>query len=210
MAEIITFLSNAVVSNILVAYILVLWIALTGWAVMDIFSRTNNWLLRIGASLLVGLGFFFGFVLYLIIRPGVTTEDVKLRELEEKMLENQSKTSACPRCNELVREDFLFCVNCGLPVKKECPSCSSRLEVSWSQCPFCGINVGTPVLPEIKETLGEVNVGSGSLLGKFTKLFNSPVTPKEIKRGRGRPRKIVTGPVVLKRGRGRPRKNANI
>lgn len=208
MVEVISFLTNSLVLAILLGYIVVLWLGLTIWSAMDIFSRSNNWFVRIGTVLLVGLGFFFGFVLYLIIRPQSTLEDHKIHELEEKVLESQSKSFICPRCNEILREDFLFCSNCGLVVRKECPSCKRPLEIVWQQCPFCGVSVGTPILAGASAAPKLLtSKPSGSFIGIFKRLFAAPKEPTEIKRGRGRPRKPLPDTPIVKRKRGRPRKD---
>ena len=210
MAEVIAFLSNSLVTIVLVGYVVIMWLALTVWAGMDIFSRTNSWIVRLGTILLVGLGFIFGFVLYLIIRPQSTVEEKKMRLLEEKILETQSRAFVCPSCLELVREDFLFCPNCGLNIRKECPSCHRALEIVWTQCPFCGVPVGTPTLPPVKEALQlAAEKPKGSFFGVFKKVFTAPpMEPSEVKRKRGRPRKAVSVVATVKRGRGRPRKDA--
>lgn len=209
MAAFIDFLSNSLVSAVLLGYIIVMWIALTVWTAMDIFSRTKNWFVRFGAIVLVGFGSIFGFVLYLIVRPLSTIEEQKVREMEEKILENQSRAYACPSCLALVREDFLFCPSCGLNIKRECPSCKRGLEVSWTQCPFCGAALGTVALPTIQEStklLGETP--NGPFFSVFRRLFSAPRQPSEIKRKRGRPRKPAPIGPIIKRPRGRPRKNA--
>lgn len=207
MAEIISFLTNSLVIATLLGYIVVLWLALTVWSTMDVFARSENWFIRIGTVLLVGLGFFFGFVLYLIIRPQATLEDHKIHELEEKVLESQSRSFICPRCNEVLREDFLFCSNCGLVVRKECPSCKRPLEIVWQLCPFCGVSVGTPVLPGVETPKLLTSKPNGSFIGVFKKIFTAPHEPTEVKRGRGRPRKPQPETPIVKRHRGRPRKD---
>lgn len=212
MAEIIVFLSNSLVSTVLLGYLVVLWLALTVWAAIDVFGRSKNWLIRLGSILLVGLGSVFGFILYLIVRPQNTLEDLGLRELEEKILESQSRIFSCPKCSEILRDDFLFCTNCGTAVKRECPSCHRALEIAWAKCPFCGTFVGQPVLPEIKETSLLANSSlKESLFSVVKKVIFAPKEPTEIKRGRGRPRKtpLPTLPIV-KRPRGRPRKNVTV
>lgn len=207
MAEIISLLTNSLVLAILLGYIVVLWLALTIWSVMDIFSRSKNWFVRFGTAFLVGFGFFFGFILYLIIRPQSSIEDQKIHALEEKILESQAKAFVCPRCNEVLREDFLFCSNCGLIVKKECPSCNRPLEIVWQQCPFCGVSVSTPVLAEGSTPKLLTSKPNGGFASVFKKIFSSPREPVEIKRGRGRPRKPEPETPLVKRGRGRPRKD---
>ncbi len=210
MAEIIAFLSNSLVSAVLLGYLVVLWLALTAWAAIDIFGRSKNWFIRFGAVVLVGLGSVFGFILYLIVRPQNTLEDRDLRELEEKILESQSKVFSCPSCSEILRDDFLFCTNCATAVKRECPGCHRALEISWAQCPFCGTFAGQPVLSAVKEAPLLPHSSRKSLTDFLRKIVFSATEPSEIKRGRGRPRKnpLPSLPVV-KRPRGRPKKNAS-
>ncbi|HSX57756.1 MAG TPA: zinc ribbon domain-containing protein [Candidatus Saccharimonadales bacterium] len=207
MAEVISILSNFAVSAILLFYILVVWLGLIVWTSVDVFHRTDNWFYRFLAIILVGVGSIFGFVLYLLLRPPTTAEDRHLHELEEKLLENQARSFICPKCSDLVREDFLFCPTCGFALKRECPSCRRGLEVVWSQCPFCGFKVGPQQLPEVVEVAPKKN---GSLF-RMPFLFRSnSVTPVEVKRGRGRPRKPIAAEPIVKRPRGRPRKDATL
>lgn len=212
MAELIAFISNTFVTSILIGYVVVLWFALTLWTAADIFGRTTNWFIRFGAVLLTGVGFIFGFVLYLIVRPQTTLEESKVRDFEEKLLESQAKAFVCPSCSELVREEFMFCPNCGITLKRQCPGCQRALEVVWTQCPFCGVGVGPVVLPKIKEAPA---LAAGRQRGAFGRLFSSifasPKEATEIRRPRGRPRKYpkVEGEIV-RRPRGRPRKDAVI
>lgn len=211
MAEIITFLTNSLVITILLGYVVIVWVALTVWSAMDIFGRSRNWFVRIGSVLLVGLGFFFGFILYLIIRPQNTLEDKKIHELEERMMVSQTHTYVCPRCSEIIRDDFLFCSSCGLVIRKECPVCKRALEITWQQCPFCGTHVGSSVIGSGRDLPKLVtSKPNGSILRVFKNLLFAPKEPVEIKRGRGRPRKPQPETPIVKRGRGRPRKDANI
>ncbi len=201
-------LSNTFVSVVLLGYLVVRWVALVVWTLLDIFSRTKSWFIRFGAVILVGIGSIFGFILYLIVRPQTTIDDQEIRNLEEKILESQSKVFSCPKCSEILREDFLFCTNCGTAVKRECPGCHRALEIAWAQCPFCSSFVGQPVLPQVKETI--IGGKKISLLGLLSKAFASPQEPTEVKKGRGRPRKnpLPNLPTV-KRPVGRPKKNVS-
>ena len=206
MAELIAFLSNTLLSTVLLGYVVVVWLALVVWTSIDVFNRTNNWFYRILAMLLVGVGSIFGFILYLLVRPPTTKEDRHLHELEEKLLETQARSFLCPQCKDLVREDFLFCPTCGLALKRECPACHKGLDIVWTQCPYCGFKVGPIAIPAVAVSTTPTN---GSLLRRISRMFSSPRIPTEVKRGRGRPRKnpIPELPVV-KRPRGRPRKDA--
>lgn len=206
MSDIVTFLSNTLVSIILFGYVIIVWFALVVWTTLDVFNRTNNWVYRILAVILVGIGTIFGFIIYLLVRPPTTKEDRRFHELEEKLLETQARSFLCPQCRDLVREDFLYCPTCGLALKRECPSCQRGLEIVWTQCPYCGFKVGAGVLPSLAVTVSE---NSSSLFSRMTKLFTSAAKPSEVKRGRGRPRKTTVPELPeVKRPRGRPRKDA--
>lgn len=205
MVEIINFLSNEIVSLVLLGYVAVLWIALAFWASIDIFARSENWFVRFGAIILVAGGFIFGFALYLIIRPTHTSEESKMREFEEKLLENQSRSFLCPKCAEVVRDDFLFCTNCSHQVKKTCPSCTRPIEIVWQACPFCGTSVVPVLLPVSVKELGSGKENTGRFSGLF-RLFKKSAIVGEVKRGRGRPRKYPPEIKVNKRPVGRPRK----
>jgi len=208
MTELIVLLSNSLVSAVLLGYLVVFWLALVVWTGFDIASRTKNFFVRLVCIVLVGIGSIFGFLLYLVIRPQSTLEDNENKKIEEKILENQSKVFPCPKCNEYLRDDFLFCTNCGINVKRECPSCQRILFLSWSQCPFCGMFVGQAILPRAREaTNGSSKQQKISVFSLVKNFLSAPKEPTEIKRGRGRPRKypLPTLPIV-KRPRGRPRK----
>ncbi len=206
MADFITFFTNTFTSMILLGYVVVVWMALVIWTSIDVFNRTNNWIYRILAIILVGFGSIFGFILYLLVRPPTTKEDRHFHELEEKLLETQAQSFLCPQCRDLVREDFLFCPTCGLALKRECPSCHKGLDIAWTQCPFCGFKVGPAILPEVALSVERT---TGSIVSRLTRIFSAPKTPVEVKRGRGRPRKTPIPELpVVKRPRGRPKKNA--
>jgi RNA polymerase subunit RPABC4/transcription elongation factor Spt4 len=50
----------------------------------------------------------------------------------------QVKTRPCPNCGTRLREDFVFCPRCGKDLLSACPQCHRAVEVSWSNCAFCG------------------------------------------------------------------------
>lgn len=206
MAEIINFFANQTVTLILFGYIAVLWVALIFWTALDVFSRSQNWLVRISCIVLSIFGFVFGFALYLIIRPQHTLGESKMHELEERLLEKQAQSFVCPKCQEVVREDFLFCTNCGYQVKKTCLNCTRAVEIVWQACPYCGASIA-PSLPAaaVKE-LPAPKKTNGLLTGLFN-LFSAKTVEGEVRRGRGRPRKNPPEIKVAKRPRGRPRKN---
>lgn len=65
----------------------------------------------------------------IIQQPNQTTAASKNIEAEEK----------CPRCGELVEDQFNLCPNCGYQLgMKNCSSCNRNVRRSYKLCPYCG------------------------------------------------------------------------
>jgi len=215
-ADIISFLSQSGTITVIVAYIFALWAALTIWTWFDISNRTKNVFYRIGGLILVALGSLLGFVIYLMLRPSQTRDEVEFRELEEKIFESQSKAALCFNCGEVVHPEFTYCANCGEQVRKHCQNCERETSFTWNICPYCSHpQKETPKLPII----GDVAVGNSAETRRWGKIVSvlsivkSVRLPKvssfSLKKGgkkRGRPKKENTDIETRKRPRGRPRK----
>ena len=59
---------------------------------------------------------------------------------------NNSKVNfarLCPKCGEILEEDWQGCPKCGEPLKNEkniklrCPKCGIKVEEKWVRCPEC-------------------------------------------------------------------------
>ncbi|MCH8821363.1 zinc ribbon domain-containing protein [Patescibacteria group bacterium] len=215
-ADILNFLAQSSTTTIIVAYIFALWAALTIWTWFDISNRTRNFFYRIGAMILVALGSLLGFVIYLMLRPSQTRDEVSFRELEEKIFESQSKSALCFNCSEVVHPEFTYCANCGEQVRKNCQNCEREISFTWNICPFCSRPQNEiPKLPIIGAVAMEDGVES-SRWGKIISVLSivrrirlpkvSGITLKKGGKKRGRPRKEKTETETSKRPRGRPRK----
>ena len=58
----------------------------------------------------------------------------------------------CPKCDTLVKEQFVVCPKCGTKLRLSCPNCAMPVELDWKVCPKCTqpladvrMNVQTPV-----------------------------------------------------------------
>lgn len=81
---------------VLLAYLILLWIALIIWVTKDIISRTNNIPFQIFSILLVVVLNVFGVILYAAIRPSKTLIDKFFEDLEYEALVDATKRSKKP------------------------------------------------------------------------------------------------------------------
>ena len=140
------FLSNPIVqlaSQLIVIYVVLLWLGTAYWAFRDMQARTENPILPYFAAALIifftPLLFVFAVVLYLIVRPRETLAEVYERSLaEESLLAEVEKNELCPVCRDRVDSDWLVCPNCRTRLHRVCPACNRLAEPTWPLCAFCG------------------------------------------------------------------------
>ena len=140
------FLSNPIVqlaSQLIVIYVVLLWLGTAYWAFRDMQARTENPILPYFAAALIifftPLLFIFAVVLYMIVRPRETLAEVYERSLaEESLLAEVEKNELCPVCRDRVDADWLVCPNCRTRLHRVCPSCNRLAEPTWPLCAFCG------------------------------------------------------------------------
>jgi hypothetical protein len=146
------FLSNPIVqlaSQLIVIYVVLLWLGTAYWAFRDMQARTENPILPYFSAALIifftPLLFIFAVVLYLIVRPRETLAEVYERSLaEESLLAEVEKNELCPVCRDRVDADWLVCPNCRTRLHRVCPSCNRLADPAWSLCAYCGRELGAP------------------------------------------------------------------
>lgn len=132
------------------AYTLALWFALVVWTFRDIETRSRSVIAQIFSTLVVVLFFIPGALIYLLLRPKETLDQVFGRALEEEyLLQDLEDLSLCPTCHHPVREDYVACPTCFTELRHACPSCNRLVDVSWSLCAFCTAELVTTA-PEIE------------------------------------------------------------
>jgi heme exporter protein D len=125
--------------NLLVLFLVVVWLALIAWTFFDARRRLNDQILvwcSVGASLFP----FIGTIVYSILRPPEFLDDRRERELEIRAAElrvRQLSEQSCPKCEYPLEKGFLRCPNCQSRVKDPCPSCREPIDPRWSMCPYC-------------------------------------------------------------------------
>ncbi len=117
-------------------FIILIWLSLVFWTYRDAKKRGSfafSW------ATAVFFFNFFGWLIYLILRPPEYLEEVKDRELDIRTKETQLKKQGlhCPACFRPCEEDFQVCPYCFKKLKKPCPNCNRLLKLDWAVCPYC-------------------------------------------------------------------------
>lgn len=129
--------------NLIVLFLVVVWLALIYWTYADARRRMEDPILvacATGASLFP----FLGTIIYAILRPPEFLEDAHERELEIRATElrvRQLSEQACPHCEHPIERTYLRCPSCRRRVKDPCAGCGKPLDPRWGVCPYCEAEV---------------------------------------------------------------------
>lgn len=127
----------------------VFWIVLIGWVWIDSGERTSNRSIRIVYLLLVIIFNIPGLIIYFIIRPSETIEQIYWADLERRYLKYEtSELGDCSKCGSQLLPGYIYCTNCGNEIKKKCPSCEVMIGKNVKFCPHCGTQVGSRAVKE--------------------------------------------------------------
>jgi RNA polymerase subunit RPABC4/transcription elongation factor Spt4 len=130
-------------ATLIAAFLTAVWVSVIIWTFRDIRARSRDVFAQILATLMVLLFFplfpFPGLILYMILRPRSTLNEIYERSLEEEaLLQGIEERMACPGCNRRIEEQFMICPTCHTRLKKACPACGRLLHLRWNICPYCG------------------------------------------------------------------------
>jgi hypothetical protein len=127
------------VVNLLILFLVVVWLALVWWTWTDARRRISDPVL-VATATAVSLIPFFGTMVYSILRPPEFLEDAHERELEIRASElrlRQLTESSCPRCQHPIERNWLRCPECRAHLKDPCRSCNRPVDPRWAICPHC-------------------------------------------------------------------------
>ena len=151
--------------NLLLLFLVVLWLALVYWTYADSRRRIEDPML-VGCATAASLFPFIGTIVYMIVRPPEYIEDVRERELEiaaaEARLQNLGHL-ACPYCGFEVEKAFLRCPSCLRRLKEPCTVCGKPLDPRWKICPYCEAEVGQAA-PEARRARDRRRSASASVV----------------------------------------------
>ena len=134
------------VVNLLVFFLVVIWLALVYWTFADARRRIADPLL-VGCATAASLFPFVGTIVYMIVRPPEYLDDVRERELEIAAASarlQQVEQLTCPYCEFEIEKTFLRCPSCLRRLKEPCTVCGKPLDPRWKICPYCEAEVGQP------------------------------------------------------------------
>lgn len=124
------------------AFVAALWLSLIFWAYRDARKRTDDRAAHILAALVVALLGPPGLVIYLILRPADTLEQVYQRAIEEEaLLAEIERREQCPGCGAIIQENWQICPQCHTRLKKPCHQCGHLMDLEWQVCPYCAAPV---------------------------------------------------------------------
>ncbi len=125
--------------NLLILFLVVLWLALVAWTYFDARRRIEDPVL-VACATAASLFPFVGTIVYSILRPPEFLADKRERELEIRASElrvRQLEEASCPNCEHPVERTFLRCPSCRARIKDPCESCGKPIDPRWSICPYC-------------------------------------------------------------------------
>ena len=138
------------VVNLLILFLVVLWLALVAWTYFDARRRIQDPVL-VACATAASLFPFLGTIVYSILRPPEFLADKRERELETRASElrvRQLEEASCPNCEHPIERSFLRCPNCRARIKDPCESCGKPIDPRWSICPYCETPVRRAAPPE--------------------------------------------------------------
>jgi RNA polymerase subunit RPABC4/transcription elongation factor Spt4 len=131
--------------NLLVFFLVVIWVALVYWTYSDATRRLDDPLL-IGCATVASLFPFIGTIVYTIVRPPEYLEDAHERDLEVRAAEKRLAlldNRTCRNCGSEIESNFLRCPTCMRKLKEPCRSCGRPLDPRWRVCPYCEAEVAS-------------------------------------------------------------------
>jgi hypothetical protein len=136
-------------AELLILFLVVIWLALVYWTYADARRRIADPML-VGCATIASLFPYVGTIIYMIVRPPEYLDDVRERELEMQAAEARLAELGyhlCPYCDFEVEKEFLRCPNCMRKLKDPCATCGKPLDPTWKICPYCESEIGAVVAP---------------------------------------------------------------
>src|SRR5262245_20503888 len=139
-----------VVVELLILFLIVVYLALIYWTYLDARRRIEDPVL-IGCATAASVFPYLGTIVYTILRPPEFLEDREERELELRAAElelRQRIEQSCPHCEYPVERSYLRCPNCERRLKSPCRKCQKPLDPRWGICPYCETEVRKQQRPD--------------------------------------------------------------
>jgi hypothetical protein len=132
-----------VIAELLVLFLIVVYLALIYWTYLDARRRIEDPVL-IACATAASVFPYLGTIVYTILRPPEFLEDREERELELRAAElelRQRIENSCPHCEYPIDKSYLRCPNCERRLRNPCRKCHKPLDPRWGICPYCETEV---------------------------------------------------------------------
>lgn len=127
------------VTKFLLVCLILFWLVVLYWVWLDVSERTTNPYTRILSVVLVLVLNVVGLVIYLLVRPSQTIEEIYWADLERRYLKYETvELGDCPKCGSQLYPGFKFCPECKYKLKIKCTSCGIHVQRDCKYCPNCG------------------------------------------------------------------------
>jgi RNA polymerase subunit RPABC4/transcription elongation factor Spt4 len=137
--------------------LIIFWLVVLYWIWLDSGDRTSNTTVRCLYVLLAASLNVIGLIIYLIIRPSQTIEEIYWADLERRYLKYEtSSLGDCPQCGAQLYPGYNFCPNCKYKLKRRCSRCEVLVDRKNKYCPNCGQEMKKRVSPEEASPTKEV------------------------------------------------------
>ncbi|MGV8083095.1 MAG: zinc ribbon domain-containing protein [Coriobacteriia bacterium] len=132
-------------------FAIVIYLATIFWTFRDAKRRgAMGWFW--GLVIAVSVVFFpIALLVYLVVRPPETLDEVRERDLDLLALEGELRHygQTCPACDSPVSKDYLVCPHCMHRLRKACTNCGKALDLDWHVCPFCATKQPGAEIPAV-------------------------------------------------------------
>ncbi len=164
------------------AFLIALWLSLIVWTFRDARRRSRDVFAILLATLMVVIFGPLGVLLYFLLRPPVTLDELYERSLEEEaLLQDLEERPRCPGCSRQVQDTWIICPDCHTTLKNTCVKCENTLDLNWNLCPFCGTQVGaSPVAQNYQQPpSGQAAVATQQMSADYSQYTPPPAPPEE-------------------------------
>lgn len=127
------------VIRMLAICLVLFWLVVVYWVWLDVSERTTNIFTKIIVVLLVLFLNFVGLIIYLLVRPNQTIEEIYWADLERRYLKYETaELGDCPKCGSQLYPGFKFCPQCKYKLKIKCSNCGIHIPRDSKYCANCG------------------------------------------------------------------------
>ncbi len=127
------------VIRMLAICLVLFWLVVVYWVWLDVSERTTNIFTKIIVVLLVLFLNFVGLIIYLLVRPNQTIEEIYWADLERRYLKYETaELGDCPKCGSQLYPGFKFCPQCKYKLKIKCSNCGIHVPRDSKYCANCG------------------------------------------------------------------------